>query len=270
MTDISKFTEQDIREMPTTGEQGRTPRNEIEGPATDRELEVVWITDVSGSNQEFADSEGTIRKVDLVCDAAPVFIAAIESDDAQAAEEQSGGSDELGGARTLAFSEESEFTGWDEEEAEFKDPRDLGDINSSNRERKVAEIRRLVARGYSTHIMPAIRAAEKCYQAEFGNTNSPHYKPLRSRPAIEMLITTDGELSDRAEFEAWLQASADETCVVAVAVYGVGPDHDRAVASWKKIAEKSKYIQVISLTGVSNAEEMALDLRLMSGTAPRS
>ena len=270
MTDIATVTESDIRKMPVTGEAGRTPRNEIEGPNTERDLEVFWIPDVSGSNVEYADSEGTITKEDLVCDAAPIFIAAIEQDDAQAAEEQSDGSDDKGGARTLAFSYEGEFEDWDEKEAEFGDERDLGDVNSSNRPEKIAKIRQLIAQGRTTHIMPAIRAAEKCYQAEFGNPDSPHYKPLRSRPAIEMLITTDGVLNDEAEFDRWLASNADETCVVAVAVYGVGRDHDKAVAAWKKIAEKNKFIQVIALTGVADATEMALDLRLLSGTAPRS
>lgn len=269
MQEIEKLTEDQIRSMPTTGERDRTPRSEIERPNTDRELEVVWICDVSGSNQEYADNEKSIKKVDLVCEAAPLFISALEADDAQAAEEQSGGSDEHGGLLTIAFSEEGEFH-FDKGEDESDDERFLGDTNSANRDRQIAKIRSLVARGYSTHIMPAIRAAEHAYQAEFGDQGSPHYKPLRSRPALEMLVTTDGELSDESEFESWLSSNADETCVVAVAVYGVGRDHDRAVAAYRRIAEKNRYITIVALTGVRDATEMALDLRLLSGTAPRS
>lgn len=245
----------EIVETPVTGIAGkRTPREDIELPKTERKLEVIFLWDVSGSNAETAGPESTMTKQELVVNTLPMIVAALEADDAQAASEQAGGSDEKGGLRTFAFNEPQDIE-FDEGEDESDDERDLGDLNSSN----LAEKMTLVPWGGRTYIMPAIKAAEVAFQAEFGDI------PLRKRPAMEVLIVTDGKLNDPEPFEKWL-SQADETCVIAVAVVGFGSGHDHAVDHYRQLAAKNKYLTYVALTGVSDPQEVAFDLRLLSGT----
>jgi len=209
----------EIVETPVTGLPGRTPRELIETPRTERELEPVLLWDVSGSNGEQASPDSPMTKQELVVQVLPLIVAQLEKDDAQAAHEESGG-----GLRTFCFNEPQEIE-FEEGEDESEDPRDLIDLNSANIAGKLAD----VPWGGRTFIMPAVRAAEHAFQAEFSSV------PLRKRPAIELLVITDGKLNDPEEFEDWLK-QADETCVVAVAVIGYGDGHDTAVDHYKKLA----------------------------------
>lgn len=248
----------EIVETPVTGIAGkRTPREQIEMPKTERELEVVFLWDVSGSNAEQAGPDSEMTKQELVVNVLPMIVAALEADDAQAAGEQADGSSDKGGLRTFAFNEPRDIA-FDEGEDESDDERDLGDLNSANLKDKMAE----VPWGGRTYIMPAIHAAEIAFQAEFGDI------PLRKRPALEVLVVTDGKLNDPEPFEKWL-SQADETCVIAVAVIGWGDGHDHAVEHYKALAAKNKYLTYVALTGVSDPQEVAFDLRLLSGTGSR-
>jgi hypothetical protein len=256
---MTEMTEQEIIEAPITGLPGRTPREEIELPKTmGREIEVIIVGDVSGSNQEQAAPDSRKTKQELIIEVLPHLVAALEGDDSQAAREQAGGSSDKGGCRTFWANEPQPIV-FEDGEDESDDPRDAGDINSANIPEKVENI----PWGGRTYLMPAVRAAETAYQAEFGEV------PLRKRPAMEVLIITDGKLSDPEEFEAWL-AQADETCVAAVAVIGYGRGHDEAVAHYRALAATNKYLTCVALTGVSDPREVALDLRLLSGTAASS
>jgi hypothetical protein len=252
------MTEQEIIEAPVTGMTGRTPRDMIEKPKTDRELEVIEIIDVSGSNGEPAGPDSPMTKQELIIGAQPHLVGALEGDDSQAAREQSGGSSAKGGVRVF-YANEPQPIEFKEGEDESDDERDGGDHNTANVLDKLKEI----PWGGRTYLMPAINAAEYAYQAEFGEI------PLRKRPAMEVLIVTDGKLNDPDEFEGWL-AQADELCVIAVAVIGFGKGHDMAVEHYQALAEKNKFITCVALTGVSDPREVALDLRLLSGTAPAS
>lgn len=247
----------EITETPVTGLPGRTAREDIEQPKTERELEPIALIDVSGSNQEQAGPDSPMTKQELVSQILPLIVGALEADDAQAAREQAGGSEDKGGLRAFAFNEPGEIA-FGEGEDESDDERDLGDLNSANITAKMARL----PWGGRTYIMPAVRAAEHAFQAEFGDI------PLRKRPAIELLVLTDGKLNDAEEFEAWL-AQADETCVVAVAVVGYGSGHDQAVAHYQALAQQNKFLTYVALTGVSDPMEAAYDLRLLSGTASR-
>ncbi len=82
-----------------------------------------------------------------------------------------------------------------------------------------------------------------------------------------MLVITDGKLDDAAEFEAWLREHAGKHCVVATAVIGHGGGHTRAVGHYQAIAAENPYLTCVALTGVSDPREVAMDLRLLSGTA---
>jgi hypothetical protein len=249
-----------LEETPVTGTPGkRTPRDQIEGPVTNgREAEITWIKDWSGSNMESADENDPsgITKAELVEQIAPLLVGALASKDSQAAAEQAGGSDDKGGVLTIGFNEPGELH-FDEGEDESDDPRFLGDLNESNVQEKLSGVR------YEgrTYIMPAIRASERAFQAEFGG------RPMRSRPTNYMLVTTDGKLSDPDEFEQWL-AQADETEVVAVAVYGSGAGHDAAVQHYQALAAKNPYITVAALTAVTDPKEIAFDLMLLATPAP--
>lgn len=255
-TPLSLMTAQDIIEAPITGLKGRTPRDEIEMPKVQgREIEVIEIMDVSGSNDEQAGPDSRMTKKELIIAMQPHLVAALEGDDSQAAAEQADGSSDKGGVRVF-YANEPQPIVFEEGEDESDDPRDGKDHNTAN----VQDRLRQVPWGGRTYLMPAIHAAETAYQAEFGD------RPMRNRPALEVLIITDGKLSDPEPFEKWL-SQADELCVVAVAVIGYGDGHDEAVRHYRKLAAKNKYLTVVALTGVSDPREVAMDLRLLSGTA---
>jgi hypothetical protein len=251
-------TPAEIVETPVTGLPGRTPRDLIEQPKTaGRELEPVLLLDGSGSNGEPASPDSPMTKQELVCQVLPLIIGAFEADDSAALAAAAAGhaEEEGGGTRSYMFNDNIPIK-FEEGEDESDDPRDLGDLNSAN----VAEKLRTAPWGGMTYIMPAVKAAERAYQAEFGD------RPLRSRPAMELLVVTDGKLNDADEFEKWL-AQADETCVVAVAIVGYGDGHDKAVRHYQQMAAANKFITYVALTGVSDPMEVAFDLRLLSGTA---
>ncbi len=250
----AELTEQAVREIvetPVTGMKGRTPRQQIveEKPGNNgREKEPVFLIDVSGSNQEAASPDSDMTKQDLLLVAIPLATGKLAGDDSQAAREKG---TKKGGVRSYAFSEPQEFEDFDAVEAEFGDDRDLGDVSEANVQDTLQE----AVWGGRTYIMPAVRAAEKAFQAEFGNI------PLRKRPTMEVVIWTDAQ----ALWDYYYAlAQADEFCVVGVAVVGYGHGHDTAVASYQRLAVKNKYISVVALTGVSDPAEIALDVQLMA------
>ena len=253
MSDLDEATVKEIVETPITGLKGRTPRDQIieEKPDNNgREKEPIFLIDISGSNGEPAGPDSAMTKQQLLMVAIPLAAGKLAGDDSQAANEVGTGK---GGVRSFAFNEPDAFYDWDEEEEEFDDSRDLGDLSEANVQEKLGG----APWGGRTYIMPAVRAAEKAFQGEFGSV------PLRKRPTMEVVVWTDGQLSDEKDFEEWL-AQADETCVVGVAVVGYGHGHDTAVAAYQRLAAKNRYISVVALTGVSDPTEVALDVQLMA------
>lgn len=256
MGELTENKIQEIVEAPVTGMKGRTPRAQIIEEKPDnkgREKEPIFIIDRSGSNMEMADPDGTITKADLLKIAIPLAAAKLAGDDSQADKEK--GTDK-GGVRSYGFNEPGEFTGWDEEEAEFSDERDYGDLHEGNVQENLTND---TWEG-RTYPMPAIRAAEKAFQGEFKD------RPMRNRPTMEVVIWTDGQIStdeEEKELQQWL-SQCDETCVVGVVVYGYGVRHDAAVKAYQRIAEKNDFVSVVALTGVSDPTEVALDVQLMA------
>jgi hypothetical protein len=256
MAELTQEAVREIVETPVTGLRGRTPREQVieEKPSNNgREKEPVFLIDLSGSMNETAAPDSPLTKRQLIETAVPIAAGKLAGDDSQAAREAAEGKEGKGGVRSFGFNEPEEFYDWDEDEEEFGDERDFGDVHEGNVQEKLGG----APWGGRTHIMPAIRAAEKAFQAEFGSV------PLRKRPTLEIVIWTDGKLNDEREFEEWL-AQADETCVVGVAVVGFGGGHDAAVSSYKRLAAGNKYISVVALTGVSDPNEIALDVQLMA------
>lgn len=241
-------TEQEIKEMPVTGLPGRTPREEIEKPRTSgREKEPFQGIDGSGSMEEQAAPDAAITKRELVTQAIPIVTRLLAGEDSQGAHEEGGG-----GIRSFMFNEPGDLH-FDEGEDESDDERDLGDLNEANVQDKLAR----APWGGRTYGMPFIHAMERAYQAEFGE------RPMRNRPTMMGIIWTDGKLSDAREVEEWVR-QADETCVLCVAIVGYGNGHDEAVAHYRSIAENNHYVSVVALTGVSDPQEIALDVQLMA------
>lgn len=259
MTNIAEpMSAQEIIEAPITGLARRTPRAAIETPRVKKgsKIEVRLIVDASGSNAELAGPDSDMSKKQLISEVLPHFVRILAEDDAQAAREQVGGSSKKGGVRTW-YANEPEPILFGEGEDESDDERDGGDLNLANLPEKMAQI----PWGGRTYLMPAINAAEHASSVELAKL------PEDERwDVTETMIITDGKLSDPGPFEAWL-AHAGPRSVVTVAVVGYGDGHDDAVEHYQALADSNPFLTYVALTGVTDPAEVALDLRLLSGTA---
>jgi hypothetical protein len=251
------MTVQDILEHPMSGDMSeRTPREQFEMPNTDLKLEPRGVLDASGSNNEWADEERTITKVDLVCNAIPHFVLAVEGDDAEAKEEQADGDDSHGGWRAFAFSYNHSLQ-FRPGEDESDDPRDLGDINSSNVARKVAKYRMLVDQQQRTYVAPALVACEYSFNTEFPD----------SEDRCQMILGVgDGRFDDPDAFDKFIMSASPRKCI-AFAAIGYGDAHRNFVAHLKEVSERNQYFTYAALTGTTDPFSLALDLRLLSGGA---
>jgi hypothetical protein len=186
---------------------------------------------------EAADGSPVTRH-QIVAEALPLFVKALEDQDSAAEGEQAGGSDEKGGLLIHGFSNLHS---------------ELGDFNSSNFQRRWDAIRW----GGGTTIMPAWKAALKDFNEEFGDEIEP--------PVLMCLVITDGEASDAAEFgKVMEQASSDR--YFAVAILGHGSDHDKTLASYQAAEQKNpKHVKVVSFESVTNPMDVASDLILLAG-----
>lgn len=255
--------QQKIVEMPITGDPNkRTPREQIieEKPVVFGPKEAVFIIDWSRSNRDKVAPDSAITKVELLQAALPLVCRILGKDDSQAEKEAAAGKatskGALGGVRSFAFNEPGRFRGWDPEENEFEDYRDLGDLNQAN----VVDALRLEHFDGRTFVMPALMAWQQAFDAEFPDGKDEDGNPVTA----EVIIWTDGELNDEGDFESWLDAPNKRKMVIGVAVYGSGPGHDAAVAAYRRIAAKHDNISVVALTEVSDPNEVALDVQLMA------
>jgi uncharacterized protein YegL len=244
-----------------TGGPTRTPRSEIAPviPAARREsvgVEPVMLWDKSGSTDWEAAADGqpwpaaTSRRA-IMKEVARQIVVHLESLDTEAAAEQAGGSDEMGGILTFFFGSDSS---------------EGVDLNSSNFDRKLAE--QELQWGGGTVIMKAWEQALDEYDEEFGD------KPERDRPVHAVIILTDGELSDMDEFAktALSTASAHRVFVVAIFGYdepGNAPLHTQCLHQYTAVAAKvqaadphgKQYIYVLSFDSVSDPNEIADDMK---------
>jgi uncharacterized protein with von Willebrand factor type A (vWA) domain len=106
---------------------------------------------------------------------------------------------------------------------------EIGDLNSSNLERKLNAIQW----GGATHIMPAWKAALADYDEEFGD------KDPDEQPTLLTLVLTDGEADDWAEFVPVLEKASPKR-VFAVAIVGHGTAHDATVRAYQQAAERNR------------------------------
>ena len=220
-------------------------------------MEPVCLLDQSGSMDWPAAPTGddwpapTSRRA-IAIGALRGLVTYLESCDSEAAGEQAGGSDEKGGLLTFGFA---------------SGVQEIGDINSSNVERRLGEIRW----GGGTHIMGAWEQALEDYDGEFGD------RPERDRPVHLVLVITDGEAADWDQFVPVLEsANAHRVFVVAILGYDEDPStkaHTRTLEAYGAAAKRQQakdkfgksYVKVVSFDEVTNPREIAEDLITLVG-----
>jgi hypothetical protein len=232
-----------------TGGSNRTPRSEIRpAVSASRKKEPVLLLDLSTSmNWGAADEYGpewpdSGSRRAIVIDALYGLVRVLEREDSEAADEQADGSDERGGLMTHGFG-----SGYVE----------IGDLNCSNLERRLNEIKW----GGKTYIMPAWKAALADYDEEFGDRDPDE------QPTMLTVVVTDGEADDWMEFEAVLE-KANAKRVFVVAIVGHGRKHDATLTAYQQAARKNAaqdkfgkiHVEVVSFDAVTDPDEIALDL----------
>lgn len=205
-----------------------------------RKKEMVCLLDLSTSMSWPAAEGAAVSRQDIVAEAFPLLVKALEDQDSAAAGEQAGGSDELGGVLVHGFSDQH---------------RELGDFNTSNFTRRWSAI----PWGGGTTIMPAWKAALEDFLKEFGDEDEP--------PALLTLVITDGEATDAAEFARVLEKE-DPSRYFAVAILGHGRGHDATLRSYQQVAQRNpKHVAVIPFESVTDPQAVADALILMAGAA---
>lgn len=195
---------------------------------TDMETEPMLLLDVTGSMGEGADPSGSISRRDLVGRAIGTLVRELEIKDSQAEHEE-----DAGGLMTITFAN-GEAT-------------NIEDLSSHNLQEKWRQIRW----GGGTYIVPGWNELIDTYNEEFGSL------PADQKPALLALIITDGEARDIDEFTQVL-AQARGGVYIVVALLGYGPEHDRAEAQWKQVAQQNPgHVQVMSFASETNPETIA-------------
>ena len=204
------------------------------------EKEPIALVDISGSMTWGVAAGSDVQRREVVGEAMGLLVRALEGEDSQAAHEQADGADDKGGLLVHLFSDHTE---------------ELGDLNSSNWRKKWESI----AWGGGTRIMPAWQAAQESYLEEFGEV------PALDRPALLVLVVTDGEASDWDEF-ADVLGQAGATRKFCVAIVGYGEDHDRTLRAYKAAeAKNAKHVRVVTFDSVTDPAAIANDLILLVG-----
>lgn len=196
------------------------------------EKEPIALIDTSGS-MSLAVAEGSrIERREVVGEAMGLLVTYLEDQDSQAAEEQSTGSDEKGGLLTYGFA---------------STPTELGDLNSSNWQRQWGK----VVWGGGTNIMPAWELAQEEYKEEFEDV------PTIDRPALLVLVITDGEAQDAAAFTKVLE-TAGPGRYFCVAIVGFGPEHDSTLRAYREAEQKNpKHVRVVTFGGETDPKAIA-------------
>src|SRR6185312_9458491 len=160
-------------------------------PFTRGKTEPMLLLDLSGSEAEGATpGSDRPRKIDVILEALPTIIEALEDEDSEAADKAAAGEEEEegGGVYTIGFSDQV-----------F----DFGDLNSENLAAKRVEI--LKALGGGTYIVPGWNALVGHYDDEFGD------RPIQEQPRLAALVVTDGEAADAKAFGELLAKQGNKT-----------------------------------------------------------
>lgn len=197
------------------------------------EKEPVALIDTSGSMSWPAAEGSSIERRDIVGEAMGMLVAELGKEDSQAEAEAASGED-AGGLMTVTFATEAKV---------------LGDLNEANWQQKWKGIQW----GGGTNIMPAWNLAVDDYMDEFGDT------PKQDRPALLVLVITDGEASDMAAFEAEC-AKAQGGTYICVAIVGYGADHDATLAAYQQLAATNKHVRVVTFGSETDPSTIAQGL----------
>lgn len=202
------------------------------------EKEPILLLDTSGSMSYPASPNSRIQRREVVGEAMGLLVAKLGAEDSQAEEEAAAGED-AGGLMTVLFSNEAEL---------------LDDLNEANWREKWDSIQW----GGGTHIMPGWEMVVENYLEEFGDT------PKLERPALLVLVITDGEAADINDFESEC-AKAQGGTYICVGVVGFGADHDRTVADYQKIAATNSHVRVVSFDSETDPNVLAQALISLVG-----
>jgi hypothetical protein len=234
-----------------TGGPNRTPRSEIvQAVPSTRESEPVLLLDLSTSMNWSAEDENDTNgefpapqsRRAIAINALPLLVKALEDQDSQAEHEQADGSDEMGGLLTFGFSGTAV---------------EIGDLNSSNLERRLNEI----TWGGGTEIMPAWELARAAFDEEFGD------RPEADRPTHKVLVLTDGEATDFHKFEAVI-ASASSKLAIIVMILGHGAKALATYRAYKEAGDRQQkqdkfgksHVSVVLFDGVTDPAEIGEDM----------
>lgn len=214
-------------------------------PLTSGKTEPMLLIDLSSSELDgAAPDRDKPSRIDVILEALPIVIEALESEDSEAADKAAAGEEEEegGGVYTLGFSDRVT---------------DYGDVNSDNYPEKKRAI--LADLGGGTIIVPGWEALKAHYDEEFGSRDEI------SRPDLAALIVTDGEAEDADKFGKLLEQQGDHI-YVAVAIVGYGKRHDRTVAQYTEIAKRrGKNLRVLTFDSVTNPRVIARSLLALLG-----
>ena len=202
------------------------------------ETEPILLVDKSGSMSYAAAHGANVSRWGVVTEALGTIVASLGAVDSQAEAEASAGKD-AGGLMTVVFSDTAE---------------EVGDLNPANWREKWAKFRP----GGGTRIMPGWKLVVDDYLEEFGD------KAEEDRPALVLLVVTDGEAEDMAQFEAECTKAHGHT-YVAVAVVGYGAEHDNTVAAYQKIAANNNHVQVYNFGSTTDPNQFAEGLLALVG-----
>jgi len=196
------------------------------------EKEPILLLDTSGSMSWPTADGGRVDRRSLVGEAMGLLVTKLGAEDSQAEAEAAAGED-AGGLMTVVFS--------DPDAAEV-----LDDLSETNWREKWANIQW----GGGTYIMPGWSLVIDNYLEEFGDT------PKAERPALLVLVVTDGEAADIQEFENEC-AKAQGGTYICVAIVGYGPEHDRTLADYQKIAANNNHVRVVSFESETDPNVVA-------------
>ena len=194
----------------------------------DQEKEPMLLLDITGSMAEPASSRGGISRRELAKHAVASIVKQLEAEDSQAEHEE-----DAGGVMTVVFSRGEASS--------------IGDLSSQNLEQKWSGIRW----GGGTYIVPGWNTLIDTYTEEFGEL------PPEQRPLLMAVILTDGEAVDTDEFIQALDQVRGGVAVV-VALLGFGDEHDRALASYERVAAQHRgNVEVVSFAEETDPENIA-------------
>ena len=246
-----------MTERTETGGPNRTPREEITSVRKhNRKYEPVLLLDLSTSMDWSAENEndsngewgqpGDASRRKIVINALPLLVKALASEDSEAATEQAGGSDELGGLLTFGFASQ---------------PTEIGDLNESNLERRLNQIQW----GGGTYVVPALKLALKDYNDEFEDDEDDTRVHM-------ILVLTDGQATDWRDLEPYL-LQADANRIYVVAIIGHGNAALATYNEYKMVADKNQsqdrfgkaHVHVVLFDGVTDPQEVGEDLVTLAG-----